>query len=760
MKRWTRVQELLGVLPPGFRPLEGKCFYLDDVKSRHSSTVLVDAISCLGGTVDSFLNKDVSCVVTSSRESWQGCPSGRRRDGTGAENAATLGNPRKAQRAGGGRQPPGPAASPPVTAPGRSLCVLCWACCCVSQERCQGSTVLFNARAWGVEVVHVDGILTKTTVSGGGSIHFVCYLTVSSSSCHTAGALKPPFLKIEDSSRKYRPLHLQSMSLPTLDHSSRFSPFEVPVPPPPPKLKEQNLHKAQERNSEPPSPPLLTASAQLIRRKAPGYCESCQLRFSDQDEHLQSEQHRRFVQDASQYCVVDQIVALLPHVFAEVEAPDLALLRLPSPQALEGEPFVDLEPQWSSDAEKVIQNLLSQNSPLQVTASPALVAPREETMEVCARSPSRTTALTNSTQREVVNPEFVAPSSAVPSSVCPASMSVGEVRTSEEESRRMEPAEDNGLPTSKVPEDELILSGSPPAGNPLSSQNTRKRSRLCSSSPVATKKRRTALQPTSDPLAACLLPADPRLAPFCHLQEPVWATLSPPGEVSCAGLVSPAGDREVVQEVAPPGDGKLYGTVREEGAAFCDPTLSDGGTSVSCLNLGVCHSAVLKEDAASGPSPSVTLGDTLEPPPAVPLSHHLPMCFKGALDPLTGTVVCSRHYPSSLGFDPHPSLLFPTGHETQDYSNPPAYTFSPTRTEAFIPDLSTCSPSSDSDWDCGLLSHVCLPATGGRCILDAELLQRPYGGAQDSSYESRLCSVLQRPDAGLPGVCTGAALLQ
>ncbi|CDQ66075.1 unnamed protein product [Oncorhynchus mykiss] len=59
----------MGMLSPGHgaRKLEGKSFYLDAVKSRPAA-FLAEAISHLGGRIESFLNKDVSFVVTGSLE--------------------------------------------------------------------------------------------------------------------------------------------------------------------------------------------------------------------------------------------------------------------------------------------------------------------------------------------------------------------------------------------------------------------------------------------------------------------------------------------------------------------------------------------------------------------------------------------------------------------------------------------------------------------------------------------------------------------
>lgn len=82
---------------------------------------------------------------------------------------------------------------------------------------------------------------------------------------------------------------------------------------------------------------------------------------------------------------------------------------------------------------------------------------------------------------------------------------------------------------------------------------------------------------------------------------------------------------------------------------------------------------------------------------------------------------------------------------------------------ALIPDLHRLSsPSSDSDWDSGLLSRLgrasanlpALPDPVAALELDTELLHRPCACMQDSGYESRLHTVLQPQAAGV-GAGTG-----
>uniref|UniRef100_A0A8C5TCP9 BRCT domain-containing protein n=1 Tax=Malurus cyaneus samueli TaxID=2593467 RepID=A0A8C5TCP9_9PASS len=53
------------------RPLRGQSFYLD-LPSGRSARELAEAIGRLGGVTESFLSKEVTCVVSSNREAKRG----------------------------------------------------------------------------------------------------------------------------------------------------------------------------------------------------------------------------------------------------------------------------------------------------------------------------------------------------------------------------------------------------------------------------------------------------------------------------------------------------------------------------------------------------------------------------------------------------------------------------------------------------------------------------------------------------------------
>ncbi|XP_024242710.2 protein DBF4 homolog B [Oncorhynchus tshawytscha] len=375
----------LGMLSPGHgaRKLEGKSFYLDAVKSRPAA-FLAEAISHLGGRIESFLNKDVSFVVTGSLE---GLRSERFEVTRGGSDGMTgechssprSTKPRESIMTSTRQQRPATGTPRPMVCGSRGKALLEKAI--RNNERLQGNSVLANARSWGVKIVHVDDLLTHVqllTAESSKARRRKTELKNSNkypavSRVIKAGALKSPYLKVEDSSRKYKALHMQSMTFPNLCYSGRFSPFEPPAPPQPERVKEQEQNKARQiikslstSQDKPRSPLPRNPSLCRARKKNLGYCECCHEPFKDQDEHLQSAQHRGFVQDRSHYSLVDQLVADMEPGFAPCPAPESAattLLRLETTPLLLQLSHSPSEMQTHSETEHAIQALLTQGSP-------------------------------------------------------------------------------------------------------------------------------------------------------------------------------------------------------------------------------------------------------------------------------------------------------------------------------------------------------------------------------------------------------------
>ncbi|XP_075949888.1 uncharacterized protein dbf4b [Anarhichas minor] len=367
---------LLGSLCPGQKKLEGKTFYLDSLKKR-STALLLEAVSLLGGRVESFLHKDVCFVVTESQEG----PKEQKCTDTKAE---TKGTSEEAQRPimqrecvfSSDKRRPG---TPRPTACGsRGKALLEKAI--RNNERLQGTSVLANARSWGVTILYVDDVLLylkQLTPESFSAIHKRPERTSTKQHVVKAAALRAPYLKIEDMSRRHKPLHMQSMAFPTLWYSGRFSPFEAP-PPLFDQQSEQGENKTREKKKvessiEDKSQTALDCSPSpwRPRKKEASYCECCHQPFTNLEEHLQTDQHRAFVLDASNYSVVDQLMTeMLPGFNPNpAQHSDETLNRPPTPF-----PIGELEPLTDAETEHAVQALHRHGSSFHIhLSSPAKV---------------------------------------------------------------------------------------------------------------------------------------------------------------------------------------------------------------------------------------------------------------------------------------------------------------------------------------------------------------------------------------------------
>ncbi|XP_066061350.1 protein DBF4 homolog B [Chamaea fasciata] len=305
------------------RPLRGQSFYLD-LPSGRSARDLAEAIGRLGGVTESFLSKEVTCVVSSNREAKRGQARPREEKqssptakGTKSMSSVPAAPTRRTRDPG---NPTRPCQKPPNTAllsRGKELLHKAMK----NQDTCSGSSILANARLWGVQILHVDEMLSYAqqllrAISGARK---QCQKTevkcpASRTKIHK-GKLKPPFLKVEDQSRQFRPFHHQFQSFPDLNFLApkSSSPFEP--------LKSIS-NSCQARGAEGcalhstggKSP---RSTHVTVPRKRRGFCECCQETFEELQKHLQSLQHQQFAQDNSRYIPVDRVISQLTNSFVE-----------------------------------------------------------------------------------------------------------------------------------------------------------------------------------------------------------------------------------------------------------------------------------------------------------------------------------------------------------------------------------------------------------------------------------------------------------
>ncbi|KAM8795302.1 protein DBF4 homolog B [Eudromia elegans] len=299
------------------RPLRGQSFYLD-VPSGRSARELARAIQHLGGVTESFLSKEVTYVVSSSKEAktrtrlekWSSVTS----EGAKAKSlgpSASKGSHNRPQQ------------KPPDTvliSRGRELLQKA----IKNQDTCGGSSILASARLWGVQIVHIDEMLSyaQQLLSAIAAARKRSHKTeaeclVSGSKVHK-GKLKPPFLKVEDQSRQFRPFYHQFKSFPDLNFLTpkNSSPFE-PLKSLSNSCRARDVEGCPVRSEGEKSH---RSTPVTVPRRKRGFCECCQETFEELQNHLESLQHKRFALDDSQYAPVDDIISQLAKNLVEQSA--------------------------------------------------------------------------------------------------------------------------------------------------------------------------------------------------------------------------------------------------------------------------------------------------------------------------------------------------------------------------------------------------------------------------------------------------------
>ncbi|XP_067869353.1 uncharacterized protein [Heterodontus francisci] len=296
--------------------ISGKAFYLD-LPNNKNTKFLEDVVKKLGGTIESFLSKEVSYVI-SNREAKLGSKSANSASVPNREysknyqaRSSQSVNPRDGQTISRGK---------------RLLETV------IKNNECGGSnSILANARSWGMKILHLDDLLAyfekrgvkellnanRKTEGNGHSPKSICKST-------KVEKLKQPFLKIEDSSRHFRPLYQQCVSYPELNYEShrRFSAFD-------PLKKSRNGRRGQEKsklgdcrmtNSEGDVETLTKPAAMHIEKKRQRFCECCHETFYDLVGHLLSKRHQDFASDPSQFTALDGIASQLENEFVEFQS--------------------------------------------------------------------------------------------------------------------------------------------------------------------------------------------------------------------------------------------------------------------------------------------------------------------------------------------------------------------------------------------------------------------------------------------------------
>ncbi|CAG0880926.1 unnamed protein product [Darwinula stevensoni] len=132
----------------------------------------------------------------------------------------------------------------------------------------------------------------------------------------TARPLRSPFLKVEDKSRKYRPLYKEFSVWPKLLRFVRSagSPFHFTSQPfsnEPLGEKKVEVKKFEKPTRQRSSPRKPLPSASTLKKPATGksgYCEICNVTFRCLEEHLETPKHKAYVVNDSHYHCIDQLI--------------------------------------------------------------------------------------------------------------------------------------------------------------------------------------------------------------------------------------------------------------------------------------------------------------------------------------------------------------------------------------------------------------------------------------------------------------------
>uniref|UniRef100_A0A3Q0RQI2 Protein DBF4 homolog A n=1 Tax=Amphilophus citrinellus TaxID=61819 RepID=A0A3Q0RQI2_AMPCI len=287
-------------LPAQVKPFAGKVFYLDLPSNRVAETLESD-IKQLGGTVEKFFSKDIKYLVSNKREArYVKC---LRQDSpvpspdSGPSSPCPRSNPQCPGSHGDIKSRSQGQTDTFVTSRGKSLVERV----VKEQERAQMNKILSNALEWGIKILYVDGIW-YILVSLLRQMFIICSCCSSKKLymfCAPGGRISKPFIKVEDSSRHYRPVYLTMPNMPefNLKTSAPCSPF-CPEDKDPP-VNKQLGHRYYTKNRD---------------KKRGGYCECCTVKYNQLTVHLQSGCHQAFSK-SDEYLAVDRLVSTLTHNF-------------------------------------------------------------------------------------------------------------------------------------------------------------------------------------------------------------------------------------------------------------------------------------------------------------------------------------------------------------------------------------------------------------------------------------------------------------
>ncbi|XP_053744292.1 protein DBF4 homolog A [Synchiropus splendidus] len=290
------------------KPLDGKLIYLDLPSNGLTKTLERDIIH-LGGTVEKFFSKEIKYLVTNKREAkYVGgikhhSPVPSPEPGSpGTNPAKRCADSVKSQTQAGAS----------VASRGKSLVERV----VKEKERLQMNKILVNALEWGVKILYVDdfikyierkkkGIINQSSVAASRpSVKTGPAANPSAHKCN-GERISKPFVKVEDTSRLYRPIYLTILKMPELNRD--IAPPVTPVN----KTKESPGNRNSEGKTH--------AQRKWRDRNRAGWCECCMTKYENLATHLQSERHKDFSK-SDNYLVVDKLISAMHCCFLDLRS--------------------------------------------------------------------------------------------------------------------------------------------------------------------------------------------------------------------------------------------------------------------------------------------------------------------------------------------------------------------------------------------------------------------------------------------------------
>ncbi|XP_069815603.1 protein DBF4 homolog A isoform X2 [Dendropsophus ebraccatus] len=347
---------------PTQKPLTGRVFYLD-VASRVAAEKLEKDIKELGGTVEGFLSKEISCLITSKKEAKCtkslkypfSMPSPEPAQNSGSSSARPSGHRGDGKNGSASKKPEKEDASR-----GKSLLKKV----IKQQEILPKNSILANALNWGVRILHLDEAKVyleqkKRSVQPKPQREVPAKPVAKRPARRKVKVqkLNSPFIKVEDSGSQYRPMYLTlpmfrsfqplclkiskglprrtgihklitmkpSMAKKTLDQKPvdikpmmdqkpvDIKPMMDQKPVAVQKVTEvkQSLNKTWHGQDEGN-----IAHNKLKEQKKRGYCECCLKKYEDLEAHLLSHQHKKYAQ-GPYYQDVDNLITSFDFDFVD-----------------------------------------------------------------------------------------------------------------------------------------------------------------------------------------------------------------------------------------------------------------------------------------------------------------------------------------------------------------------------------------------------------------------------------------------------------